>query len=52
MAAATIDEISPLTVSPDLRDYLHSTVRSNAEPRDRILALTEAIIDAEGTAGT
>lgn len=48
MAAATIEEISPLTVSPDLRDYLHSTVRSNAEPRDRILALTEAIIDAEG----
>lgn len=48
MTAATIDEISPLMVSPDLRDYLHSTVRSSAEPRERILALTEAIIDAEG----
>jgi tetratricopeptide (TPR) repeat protein len=48
MTAATIEEISPLMVSPDLRDYLHSTVRSSAEPRERILALTEAIIDAEG----
>ena len=47
MTAVTIEEISPLTVSPDLRDYLHSTVRSNAEPRKRILALTEAIIDPD-----
>jgi len=48
MTAATIEEISPLTVSPDLRDFLHSTVRSNTEPRERILALTEAIIDVDG----
>ena len=48
MMAASIDDISPLMVTPDLRDYLHSTVRSSAEPRERILALTEAIIDAEG----
>jgi tetratricopeptide (TPR) repeat protein len=48
VAAASTAKISPLMVSPDLREYLHSAVRSNADPRKRILALTEAIIDRDG----
>ena len=48
VAATSTAEISPLAVSPDLREFIHSTVRSNAQPRDRMLALTDAIIDRDG----
>ncbi len=48
VAAASTEEISPLTVSPDLREFIHSIVRSNSQPRDRMLALTDAIIDPDG----
>ena len=48
VAAASTEEVSPLAVSPDLREFVHSTVRSNAGAREQILALTDAIIDRDG----
>lgn len=47
-AVASTAEIAPLTITPDLFEFIHSSVRSNDQPRDRILALTSAIVDSDG----
>jgi len=46
--ADTAEEISPLAVSPELRQFLLLKVRREWDPRKRILALTEAILDPDG----
>ena len=50
-AVASIQEISPLHVSPELRDFINSTARSNATPRDRVFALARSIIDPDDGIG-
>lgn len=47
-AAASAEEISPLTVTPELREFIHSSVRSNDTAREKMLALTKAIIGRDG----
>lgn len=47
-ALDSTEEVSPLLVSRELREFIHSTARSNATPRERILALSNAIVDADG----
>jgi Flp pilus assembly protein TadD len=44
----SIDAISPLVVSSDLREFIHSRVRSNGDDREQSLALTRAIINRDG----
>jgi len=48
IAADSADEISPLAVSPDLRQFILSTVRRPADDREKMLTLTEAILDSDG----
>lgn len=47
-AADSSKEISPLAVSADLRTFVLSAVRSNATARERMLTLTEAVVDPGG----
>ncbi len=47
-AAEQKNTLEPLAISNELREFLHANVRENALPRDRILALTSAIIDPDG----
>jgi Flp pilus assembly protein TadD len=47
-AADSTEDILPLEVSSDLRQFVHSTGRSNDDARERILALTQAIIAPDG----
>lgn len=47
-AADSAQEISPLTVAPDLREFVLSTGRANAADRERMISLTEAIVDRDG----
>ena len=46
--ADSTEDVLPLEVSPDLRQFVRSTGRSNDEARERILALTRAIIAPDG----
>ena len=48
VAADSAQEISPLTVTPDLREFILSTGRTNAADRERMISLTEAIVDRDG----
>lgn len=47
-AADSAQEISPLTVTPDLRKFILSTGRTNAADRERMISLAEAIVDRDG----
>ena len=47
-AAEKSTTIEPLEVNDDLREFIFASVRNNARPRDRILALTSAILDRDG----
>lgn len=47
-AAESREEIAPLTVNPELREFLDDRIRSNATDRDKMLALTRAIVDRDG----
>jgi transglutaminase-like putative cysteine protease len=48
IAAESAQEISPLAVTPDLREFVLSTSRRNATDRQRMLALTGAILHRDG----
>lgn len=47
-AAEAGEEVSPLAVSPELREFLDSRIRGTADDRDKMLALTRAIVDRDG----
>ena len=47
-AAASGNEIDPLEVSPELRDFIDQAVAGDSGGRERILSLVEAILDEDG----
>lgn len=47
-AANSTGDIAPLTVTPAVRDFAHSAVRSNDTQREQMISLTHAIIDSGG----
>jgi tetratricopeptide (TPR) repeat protein len=46
-AAVSNDEIEPLEVSPELRDFVHQTVDGESGGRERMLSVVEAILDKD-----
>jgi Flp pilus assembly protein TadD len=47
-AAATGDDIEPLEVSPELRNFIDQAVEGDSGGRERILSVVEAILDEDG----
>ena len=47
-AAASIEDIAPLAVSPELREFAHGAIRSNDAGRERMLSLVRAILSDDG----
>jgi Flp pilus assembly protein TadD len=47
-AAVSGDEIEPLEVSPELREFIDQVVQGDSGGRERILSLVEAILDENG----
>lgn len=47
-AVQTAEDVSPLTMTPALREFVHATAGGIGDREERILALTRAIIGADG----
>jgi len=47
-AVATADDISPLAMTPELREFVHTATKGTTDREERMLALTRAIIDDDG----
>jgi tetratricopeptide (TPR) repeat protein len=47
-AVATADDISPLAMTPELREFVHAAVRRSTDREERMLALTRAIMGDKG----
>ena len=43
-AAETTSDITPLATTPEIRQFAHATVRGNADPEQRIVALARGLI--------
>lgn len=47
-AAESIDDISPLATTPEIRDFAHSVVKGRSGREEQIIALTHEIISDDG----
>ena len=47
-AVATADDISPLAMTPELREFVHAAVKGTNDREERMLALTRAIVGDDG----
>lgn len=47
-AVATADDISPLAMTPELREFVHAAVKGTTDREERMLALTRAISGDKG----
>ncbi|MGA8203982.1 MAG: hypothetical protein WB812_05645 [Woeseiaceae bacterium] len=47
-ATATVDDISPLAMTPELRDFVHSAVEGTTDRQEQMLTLTRTIIGDDG----
>jgi transglutaminase-like putative cysteine protease len=47
-AVETANDISPLAMTPELREFVHAAVKGSTDREQRMRALTQAIIDDDG----